>query len=218
LLEIHSSPEPLAAIVLSSAIHQLLASLFHPFSPSSPSLPTQLANFFHQHLFTPLSTPVASSSSASNNDGGDERRAALADLLIDGCWQLDQEVEILVPLLVRQQNRATAGAGAEAEAMQVDGGATAAAEQEVVKQSLVIINQGREKLGALVKQLIVRTVPLLSRRRTSTDTRKNSQEHHDLPKQAVLERFEPTLLRFLPSIVSDANLLGRMEVRSKTAY
>jgi len=144
LLELHSSPEPLAVIVLSSAINKLLASLFHPSSPSSSpsSQPQQLASFFHQHLFLPLS---ASSSTAT---GDDERKAALADALIDGCWQLDQEVEVLVPLLVKKQQQNGGG-----EAMQVD---EVANEQEVVKQSLTIIAQGREKLGKVVKQLIVR--------------------------------------------------------------
>lgn len=110
--------------------------------------------------------------------------------------------------------------------MQVDGagaGVGAGEEQDVIKQSLLIIAQGREKLGRVVKQLIVRTLlspnlPARDGKKKTVLIRRKEQDTTDLPKQAVLERLDTTLLRHLPGVVSDTPMLIKMEVRSKTAY
>ncbi|GAA5854301.1 hypothetical protein JCM8547_001771 [Rhodosporidiobolus lusitaniae] len=196
LVGLVTSDDPTTQLLLASALHQLLSSLLSPSSPSAPSSssqpqpqPAQLAAFLHDSLFVPLEA-------ASGAGEADERKASLADAFIDVVWQLDQELDVQVPLLLRKQKAEQAGIGVgEGETMQVDGGAGAGKTADDREAVAAAILSARERLGLVVKTLI---------------------DHHDLPQQAVLERLELSLLPHL-RLITDINTYSRLEVRSRTA-
>ncbi|GAA5828714.1 hypothetical protein JCM11251_005848 [Rhodosporidiobolus azoricus] len=194
LIQLATSQEPTSVLLLSSAVHQLLAATFSPSASSSSQLPAQLAAFFHDSLFAALNAQ-----NGPTADDKAEQKAALADTLIDVVWQLDQEVDVQVPLLLKKAKGVEIAPvpAAEGEAMEVDGGAAAAAAAQAADQKAVdaAIAGARERLGAVVKQLII---------------------VGDIPRQAALERLEHTLIRYL-GIVGDPITFSRLEVRARTA-
>ncbi|GAA6028291.1 hypothetical protein JCM8097_006959 [Rhodosporidiobolus ruineniae] len=179
ILQLITAADPAATLLLSSALHQLLAAQLHP-SSDSRAQPQQLATFLHQALFQP-----------TTDDPSPDRKAALADSFIDTVWQLDQEVEVLVPLLVAQHLAAQpSSTEQQQDGMQVDG-----AQADEAKDIPTQVAAGRKRLGQVVKQLV---------------------DAGDLPQQAVLERLDYTILGEL-GILHDTKVFSRQEVRSRTA-
>ncbi|GAA5887200.1 hypothetical protein JCM5296_004560 [Sporobolomyces johnsonii] len=188
LLSLAATEDPAASLVLFSALHHLLVSLFDPIDSTRPQ-PDQLAAFFHDSLFAALDA------AEGDADAKAERKALVADTLIDVVWQIDQEVENGgLALRHRRTERAVPDQGLGEDKMEVEvaGTSTAADEQ---KRMQALASGGRQRLAKLVKQLI---------------------ENGVLPKAAVLERLDLTIIGLLDYIGS-APVFGRLEVRQRTA-
>lgn len=210
-----TSTEPASSLLLSTALNQLIGSTFS-LDPSRPD-PARIAAYLHDSLFA----TIGRGDDGEPEEAKLERKAALADAIIDVAWQLDQQVDTQVPLMWRRANppapvESSANQEPAAERMEVDAAEPKAdnLEAERTKQMAAAVEEARQRLAQIVKQLVVRASYGQSRR-ISADVLL-AQQSGDLPREAVLERLELPFIRFL-GILPDPNFFQRLEVRQRTA-
>ncbi|GAA5863246.1 hypothetical protein JCM3774_000827 [Rhodotorula dairenensis] len=202
LLGLAQAGEPAAKLALTGALYQLLVSTFSLDDQSRPQ-PAQLATFLNASLFTPI----------EQSEGEEEaklaRKAAVADAVLDVAWQLDQQVETLVPLTWERLHPATvppaATAGIDGEEVKMVVDQSPAATPTSTPASAPQVDRKAESDRAVT----------LARQRLAAVLRALVDSGH-LPQRAVLERLDISLINPL-ALLADSNTFQRLEIRARTA-
>jgi hypothetical protein len=150
LLDLVENGEPAAKLALTGALYQLLVSTFALDEATRPQ-PAQLAAFLNASLFTAIDQ--------SEEDGEVKlaRKAAVADAVLDVAWQLDQQVDTLVPLTWERLHPPATQAGDDEVKMDVDDQPPASTPQVDRKvESDRAVAQARSRLAAVLRALVVR--------------------------------------------------------------
>lgn len=158
MLALVENDQPGAKLALVGALHQILASTFSLDEATRP-LPQQLASFLHASIFTPIEQAEVEA------DVKLERKAVVADALLDVAWQLDQQVDTLIPIAWDRQNPSTTAEATNEQAaaasqngdakMDVDDTPPSSGQDRKV-QSEHAVEQARLRLGSLLHLLVVR--------------------------------------------------------------
>jgi uncharacterized protein (DUF1800 family) len=155
-----TSTEPASSLLLSTALNQLVGSIFS-LDTSRPD-PALIATYLHDFLFA----AIAREDDGEPEEAKLERKAVLADAIIDVAWQLDQQVDTQVPLMWRRANPPPALGdsavvdGPAAEKMEVDAAEPKAdnLEAERATQMVAAVEEARKRLAQIIKQLVVRAI------------------------------------------------------------
>lgn len=158
-MELVHSGEPGAKLALAGALYQVLVSTLSLDDETRPQ-PAQLATFLNASLFTPIEQ------SQEDEEIKLGRKAAVADAVLDVAWQLDQQIETLVPLSWERIHPATeppAAAVDDKDEVKMDmdqppaSPPTSTPRVDRKAESDRAVTQARQRLAAVLRALVVRS-------------------------------------------------------------
>lgn len=153
MLDLVENGQPTAKLALTGALYQLLVSTFSLDEATRPQ-PAQLAAFLNASLFTAIDQ------SGEEGEVKLGRKAAVADAVLDVAWQLDQQVDTLVPLTWERLHPPTASPATQADddevKMDVDQPPTSTPQLDKKLESDRAVEQARSRLAAVLRALVVR--------------------------------------------------------------
>lgn len=151
MLDLVENGQPAAKLVLNGALYQLLVSTFSLDEATRPQ-PAQLAAFLDASLFTAIDQ------SEEDDEVKLARKAAVADAVLDVAWQLDQQVDTLVPLTWERLHPPPTQAQADDEEvkMDVDQPPTSTPQLDRKVETDRAVQQARSRLAAVLRALVVR--------------------------------------------------------------
>lgn len=163
MLDLVENGQPAAKLALIGALYQLLVSTFSLDEATRPQ-PAQLAAFLNASLFTAIDQ------SEQDDEVKLGRKAAVADAVLDVAWQLDQQVDTLVPLTwERSHPPATQADDDEEVKMDVDDQPPPTSTPQLDRRVETdrAVQEARSRLAAVLRALVVRpTVQVLQRSET----------------------------------------------------